>query len=630
MPPFLSCEVDSIVTSLSYLPKRDLWFFSLTCKRLQQLVQRTYLKYSLPQPYITICDSSPVTKQFCFHEQNVETRWEMNLLAITRDGTTLFAAKIDRLYRYDLSSPDSNAKTALAYTEPTLVYQLQEDGINQIHCGLMVNTEVVVLVTQKAKICVLSVDEPKVPILCATGKDSTWSIDVHPQGKIAVGSNAYEIRVWDLSEEMKTVQKKECKNTTGNHNATTTANTADNSDRPFNADCEVYVGHAHNVPCVAFSPCGEFLASTSIDGTVRIWDVEHGGVNYPIRTNVGAPVRGLNQLFGRHIIKDWMWGVTWIPKDSVQVITTPLENVLQENQRFLLRHLALSSAILEGFSDMKRHLRLKLTAQDTLTQKFGDKAENVLASQYLLLASTTQLFLTEWTNVGLRTLAKVSCSVPNVEDDMERLAIVKYMPELSAVVATTQGNGCVQLFQLVQNAKTGHFYFVLEHIWKFSGGIAGLTVHKEVKGKEGKEVISYVITILCFRQSCSQIKITKSYNTLSATTTEMEPVQEVTPKMCSRAPWSWLPGGTTTRDTSSSSNRTPQLKVLQDPGLLTTNDQRVQKEADRIDLQCLNHFWNSGNDETEDEEGDDDAEGDWMDEDEFDDEDEVDDDDDEY
>ena len=69
--------------------------------------------------------------------------------------------------------------------------------------------------------------------------NSTWSVDgarVNPP-RVAVGSNTYKVTVYDLQSGGKST---------------------------INA-------HQHNVPCVSFSPCGKFIASTSIDRSVRIW-----------------------------------------------------------------------------------------------------------------------------------------------------------------------------------------------------------------------------------------------------------------------------------------------------------------------------------------------------------------------
>jgi len=69
--------------------------------------------------------------------------------------------------------------------------------------------------------------------------NSTWSLTgatMNPP-RVAVGSNAHKVTVFDLQSGKKS---------------------------QINA-------HQHNVPCVSFSPCGKFIASTSIDKSIKIW-----------------------------------------------------------------------------------------------------------------------------------------------------------------------------------------------------------------------------------------------------------------------------------------------------------------------------------------------------------------------
>lgn len=70
--------------------------------------------------------------------------------------------------------------------------------------------------------------------------NSTWSLDgssVNPP-RVVVGSNAHKVTVFNLQNGQKSSIQK---------------------------------AHKHNVPCVSFSPCGKFIATTSIDKSVKIW-----------------------------------------------------------------------------------------------------------------------------------------------------------------------------------------------------------------------------------------------------------------------------------------------------------------------------------------------------------------------
>ncbi len=109
-------------------------------------------------------------------------------------------------------------------------------------------------------------------IITSTGDNSTWSVDGSLQNppRIAVGSNTHKVTVYNLQ--------------TGNKHT-------------INA-------HHHNVPCVSFSPCGRFIASTSIDKTLKVWE-ERGSANKCVKVCMPSA--------------DWGWAVQWIDKTKCDI-----------------------------------------------------------------------------------------------------------------------------------------------------------------------------------------------------------------------------------------------------------------------------------------------------------------------
>jgi WD40 repeat protein len=63
----------------------------------------------------------------------------------------------------------------------------------------------------------------------------------------------------------------------------------------------------HNIPCLQFSPCGEFLCATSIDEHVRIFRTSDGALLREVRTD------------------EWGWTVNWILKTDVTNFSTESE-----------------------------------------------------------------------------------------------------------------------------------------------------------------------------------------------------------------------------------------------------------------------------------------------------------------
>lgn len=100
--------------------------------------------------------------------------------------------------------------------------------------------------------------------------NSTWSLcgaAVNPP-RVVVGSNAHMVTVFNL--------------TTG-------------------AKSQISA-HRHNVPCVSFSPCGRFIATTSIDKSVKIWTEFPADSGKYIMVKLSYPS------------KDWGWAVQWVDK----------------------------------------------------------------------------------------------------------------------------------------------------------------------------------------------------------------------------------------------------------------------------------------------------------------------------
>jgi WD40 repeat protein len=106
--------------------------------------------------------------------------------------------------------------------------------------------------------------------------NSTWSLcgaSVNPP-RVVVGSNAHKVTIFNLQTGLKS---------------------------------NIPKAHKHNVPCVSFSPCGKFIASTSIDRSVKIW------TEYPVDSGAYVLVKMC------YPSKDWGWAVQWIDKQKTEV-----------------------------------------------------------------------------------------------------------------------------------------------------------------------------------------------------------------------------------------------------------------------------------------------------------------------
>ncbi|CAD8132113.1 unnamed protein product [Paramecium octaurelia] len=120
---------------------------------------------------------------------------------------------------------------------------------------------------------------------------SIWSIDVCQQ-YLAVGSNSHIISLW--SKKLLGFDKPDHKYW-DDREIRVKFNKQDlmRSDIEFPIRYSIQ-NHKHNIPCVSFSPCCQYLASGSIDGGLRIYLVENGSQLYSI------------------IFSEWVWCISWM------------------------------------------------------------------------------------------------------------------------------------------------------------------------------------------------------------------------------------------------------------------------------------------------------------------------------
>ncbi|KAJ3031024.1 UNVERIFIED_CONTAM: hypothetical protein HDU68_006862 [Siphonaria sp. JEL0065] len=139
-------------------------------------------------------------------------------------------------------------------------------AINAIKSGFLGTTPVLITVNDAGQVIVHftesihnSKHRPPI-ILNQPTNQSTWGIAIHPDSQLlAVSANSHTITVFDLRVHSSVEQQQQ--------------------------DCyplgegimqRELKGHNNNIPGIEFSPCGQFLASVSIDCTCRVWDLETG------------------------------------------------------------------------------------------------------------------------------------------------------------------------------------------------------------------------------------------------------------------------------------------------------------------------------------------------------------------
>ncbi|CDW75675.1 wd40 repeat-containing protein [Stylonychia lemnae] len=170
--------------------------------------------------------------------------------------------------------------------------------------------------------------------------NSTWSIDGSQQlpPRIVVGSNTYQCTVYDMqSNEYQTIN-----------------------------------AHSHNVPCVSFSPCGKFFASTSIDKTLRVWEerqIEKDG--------------GIKQFYrcAKQSIpsNDWGWAVQWINKNSCDLI---IQNNHKQLEKPQVNNSNVQKQANQAVNDLLRGVQLRHLQTATIGETNQYQYQDELLEEY--------------------------------------------------------------------------------------------------------------------------------------------------------------------------------------------------------------------------------------------------------
>eukprot|EP00347_Sterkiella_histriomuscorum_P017311 403349870 len=224
--------------------------------------------------------------------------WKMNLMVVSEKYGLLIVAVNHELYVYKLDPVTFKITNQNKFTKLNL--QSDEAEINNIKLITCNQNQFIVTVDNDGHgrmffLENLDKDPIKFNNVSARYADnSCWSVDGSQTlpPRVVVGSNTHNCNVYDLS--------------TG--------------------DKQTILSHTHNVPSVAFSPCGKFFASTSIDKQVRVWESRE--MQKQNDSTAQVEYRCARQTIPS---QDWGWAVQWINKNQCQLqIQQKQANILSQ------------------------------------------------------------------------------------------------------------------------------------------------------------------------------------------------------------------------------------------------------------------------------------------------------------
>ncbi|RCI06204.1 hypothetical protein CU098_013025 [Rhizopus stolonifer] len=240
----------------------------------------------------------------------------MNMCAVSEVlPCTFFIAVNYKIHIYILDSINSSFKSpvkSLASSRAVNTGGGAESPhvINAIKVCRILEKEVLVSVSEWGEICIWETENLDKPPLVLRSDQKTWGITIHEeQGLLAVSSNNWKIKVFNILELTKDdprFGKKKGPNIL---------------DETKEIEFE---GHEHNIPFIDFNETGQYIASASIDGTTRVWDLCSG----QMVTHHKIP------FIRNREMDSWCWSVKFIKPGNFKYVVCTDPRI---NRRFMQR-----------------------------------------------------------------------------------------------------------------------------------------------------------------------------------------------------------------------------------------------------------------------------------------------------
>ncbi|KAF9291079.1 hypothetical protein BGZ68_005175 [Mortierella alpina] len=234
----------------------------------------------------------------------------MNLIGASKeDPRILYLADGSKIlvYHFSTLTPSGPPTFIKKFSDPRCTDdQLIDKTINILQIGHLGTEEVLVTGDEAGDVCVwFTMNLQREPLLLSV-TESAWGVAIHSEKRlIAVSSNAHTATIFHCGLDTQLSRQDlladtDQRETTESQQQPRPPGSGPVSTSPWEQTSQqILRGHGHNIPCVTFSPCGEFVATASVDQTCRTWRLSDG-----------------KQIQQKSLGQLWGWGVCFINDEA--------------------------------------------------------------------------------------------------------------------------------------------------------------------------------------------------------------------------------------------------------------------------------------------------------------------------
>eukprot|EP01080_Neovahlkampfia_damariscottae_P002642 gene2642-3839_t len=267
-----------------------------------------------------------------------------------------------------------------------------ESSIHQIKFITFLNERVLYIVGDNGMVLIINSNNLNTILKINNSNESTWSL-AFKNNLFIFGDNSHNIKVYKYLTKEYFILK----------------------------------GHSNNVPCVDLSNCGKYLLSTSIDKTIRIWNVKEK-----------------KEIVNKKVNHEWGWSCKWIKINTIQ-------NGFEHKLKHYNDYINEENEFLEEDDDEEYENDLE-KKDEIISNK--EEMKNIELNEYNILYGTKSMIYLLNSKLEIIDSIYFNPSFDTIlpfwmQNGLSRVLFLEYIPELSCAIIGS--SSCSKLLLLKVN-----------------------------------------------------------------------------------------------------------------------------------------------------------------------------------